>query len=370
MIKEFSVKNYKNFKDELKISFDNVRDYSFNTECIKDNLLNKILVFGPNASGKSNLGYALFDIVGVLTDKRISNSQKKNLYNADSPSKIIEFKYKFKFDNDIIDYNYKKEESYNNLIFEEIYLNNELIYQFDYKTKKLSKGNKLEKIGANSLTIDLSTISISLLKVIINNTVQEKNSVIIKLNSFVNGMLLFKSLQNNDYVGLENGIVGIDEWIVKNNLIDDFNEFINKYTNIKAKLEAKKFLNEMVITEKHKSYSLNFEEVASSGTKALIVFYFWYKNLDRIKFLYIDEFDAFYHFELSLNILKLILEYKDIQVILTSHNTRLADNDLMRPDCYYILKDGKFKSFSDSTERELRQGHNLEKMMRQGEFDE
>ena len=340
------------------------------TFCIKDNLLNKILVFDPNSSGKSNLGYALFDIVGVLTDNRISNSQKKNLYNADSSSKIMEFNYKFKFDNDIIDYNYKKEESYNNLIFEEMYLNQELIYKFDYKTKQLSKESKLEKIGADSLTTDLSTISISLLKFIMNNTVQDKDSVIMKLNSFVNGMLLFKSLEHNEYVGLETGTFGISEWIVKNNLIDDFNEFINKYTKINSKLEAKKFLNEIVITEKHKSYSLNFEEVASSGTKALIVFYFWYKNLDRIKFLYIDEFDAFYHFELSLNILKLILEYKDIQAILTSHNTHLANNDLMRPDCYYILKDGKFKSLPDLTERELRQGHNLEKMMRQGEFDE
>ena len=59
-----------------------------------------------------------------------------------------------------------------------------------------------------------------------------------------------------------------------------------------------------------------------------------------------------------------------MQTILTSHNTYIANNDLLRPDCYFTLKDGTLKSFADSTERELREGHNLEKMLRQGEFDE
>lgn len=370
MLKSFSVKNYKNFKDELKISFDNVRDYNYNQNCIKDNILNKMLIFGLNASGKSNFGYALFDIVGVLTDNYISAGQQRNLYNADSESKVMEFCYEFEFDKDIINYNYKKEERYTNIIFEELYINNELIYKFDYKTKKLSQESKLDKIGANSLTIDFSKITISLLRIIINNTIQDKDSIIMKLDSFVNNMLLFKSVQITEFIGLDKVPTNIDEWIIKNGLIDDFNNFMNKYAKINAELEASNFLNNLLIIEKHKSYSLNFNEVASSGTKALIIFYFWYKNLNRIKFLYIDEFDAFYHFELSLSIIKLILEYTDIQVVLTSHNTQLANNDLMRPDCYYILNNGKLKSFADLTERELRQGHNLEKMMRQGEFDE
>lgn len=369
MLRSFSVKNYKNFKEELKISFDNVRDYTFNQNCIKNNLLNKMLIFGPNASGKSNLGYAIFDIVGVLTDNRIADAQQRNLYNADSQSKTMEFYYEFQFDKDIVDYNYKKEESYNNLIFEELYINQELIYQFDYKTKKLSENSKLDKIGASSLSIDFSKLPMSLLRIITNNTIQEENGIVKKIESFVKGMLLFKSLQHTDFIGLEKNSTTISKWIVENNLIDDFNDFINKYTSINSKLKAENFLNNIIIYEEHKSYSLNFEEVASSGTGALIVFYFWYKNLDRVKFLYIDEFDAFYHFDLSLSIMKLILDYTDAQVILTSHNTYLANNDLMRPDCYYILKNGKLKSFADSTGRELRQGHNLEKMMRQGEFD-
>jgi len=369
MLKSFSVKNYKNFKDGIKLSFDNVRDYSFNTNCINQGLLSKIIVFGENASGKSNLGYALFDIVGVLTDNRIVTQQLNNLYNADSSSKIMEFSYEFQFDNDIVLYSYKKEETYNNLVFEELYFNGKTVYQFDYKKKEFVDNCNLELINANSLSIDFSNLSISFLRVVANNTVQKEDDIVKKIIKFVNSMLFFKSLQVNDYIGLESSLTFIEDWIVNNGLIDDFNKFINQFTSNKSQLVSNKLLDHSVILEKHKYYSLNFKEVASSGTLSLEVFYFWYKKLDKVKFLYIDEFDAFYHMELSLSIIRLLLELKDIQIVLTSHNTRLADNDLLRPDCYFTLNDGKIKSFADSTERELRQGHNLEKMMRQGEFN-
>lgn len=54
--------------------------------------------------------------------------------------------------------------------------------------------------------------------------------------------------------------------------------------------------------------------------------------------------------------------------MLTSHNTYLINNELMRPDCYAILKNGKITSFADSTNKTIRQAHNLEKMMLGGEF--
>ena len=58
------------------------------------------------------------------------------------------------------------------------------------------------------------------------------------------------------------------------------------------------------------------------------------------------------------------------QVIITSHNTNLMTNRIMRPDCYYILSGNKLTSFADATRRELREGHNLEKLYMGGEFDE
>ena len=62
MLRKFSVKNYKNFKDSLSLDFTDVRDYKFNENCVKNGIINKMIVYGRNAEGKSNLGTALYDI--------------------------------------------------------------------------------------------------------------------------------------------------------------------------------------------------------------------------------------------------------------------------------------------------------------------
>ena len=101
----------------------------------------------------------------------------------------------------------------------------------------------------------------------------------------------------------------------------------------------------------------------------MILFYFWSRRFEQVPFLFIDEFDAFYHYGLSWNIIKYISSLKKTQVVFTTHNSVLASNDLLRPDCYFTLDKGKIVSFIDSTDRELRVGHNLEKMLRNGEFN-
>ncbi|MBR5372439.1 MAG: ATP-binding protein, partial [Oscillospiraceae bacterium] len=89
----------------------------------------------------------------------------------------------------------------------------------------------------------------------------------------------------------------------------------------------------------------------------------------RPSFIFVDEFDAYYHFELSEKIMKLLETEFDCQVILTSNNTNLLSNSIMRPDCILILHDGKLTPICDTTSRELRQGHDLEKLYMSGEFD-
>ena len=82
----------------------------------------------------------------------------------------------------------------------------------------------------------------------------------------------------------------------------------------------------------------------------------------------IDEFDAFYHFELSESVEKYLKEVNGVQIFTTTHNTDIMSNDLLRPDCYFILRDNKIKAISDLTEKELRLAHNLQKMYKAGAF--
>lgn len=85
--------------------------------------------------------------------------------------------------------------------------------------------------------------------------------------------------------------------------------------------------------------------------------------------MFLDEFDVYYHYELSETIVKIAEQMKHTQVIFTSHNTNLLSNRIMRPDCYFILTPHRLTSIIDATDRELREGHNLEKLYMSGEFD-
>lgn len=81
--------------------------------------------------------------------------------------------------------------------------------------------------------------------------------------------------------------------------------------------------------------------------------------MEQASFVFIDEFDAFYHFEFSESVQKRLGKISGVQIFTTTHNTDLMSNDLLRPDCYFLLKDNKIKAISDLTEKELRQAHNL-----------
>jgi AAA15 family ATPase/GTPase len=74
---------------------------------------------------------------------------------------------------------------------------------------------------------------------------------------------------------------------------------------------------------------------------------------------------------MSEKFLKYVKEnFPHCQVILTTHNTNLMTNRIMRPDCVFILThDGKITALNKATTRELREGHNLEKLYMSGEFD-
>lgn len=64
MIQEFTVKNFRSFKDKVTLSFEATKDTTFESSHVVEvapgvRLLRLALVFGANASGKSNLLAAL-----------------------------------------------------------------------------------------------------------------------------------------------------------------------------------------------------------------------------------------------------------------------------------------------------------------------
>ena len=372
MLRKFSVSGYKNFKDETTLDLTQVKDYRFNTECIADKLLGKVLLMGPNGSGKSNLGYALFDIVYTLTDKPPSVWQidPQSFINGEGKSEFATFEYEFQQGDVILNYVYKKAGPYK-LTYEKMSANGKIIIEFDHDQNKKLSGD-LSLVNGDKLRLDGQQGSLSIIRFIANNTSQRGGSPIVFLMDFVNRMLYFKSTQDgNMFIGLERVGEDIESYMIRNGLIKGFEKFLKENAELDMTLDTIQVpgMPDLMV-QKFESKNIPFPSVASSGTKALELFYYWSRRFNEVSFLFIDEFDAFYHFELAEKVVRLLITYEKTQIILTSHNTSIVSNQVMRPDCYLQIRNGKISSFSESTDRELREGHNLEKMLRNGEFNE
>lgn len=372
MLVKFSVSNYKNFVEPITIDFTQTRDYQFNTKCVNSGLLSKIIIYGPNASGKSNFGFALFDIVGLLTDKNTNTKQKDkhSFLNADCLKEWAEFSYTFQNRGHFINYLYRKTDP-DTICYEELRIDNKLIFSYDFLSKQFDLRG-MSAINADTLNFEYYNDNLPVLRYIANNTSQPHDSHVRFLMDFVSRMLWFRSLQENGYIGFKTGAENITDWIVNNNLVGEYQKFLNTIAGIDIELESVTVNTPnatKVLFEQHARNPLVFEGVASNGTRALELLFYWSKQFNNVSFLFMDEFDAFYHFELARNIINYIVALDNVQAIFTTHNSYLASNAVLRPDCYFLLQNGTLKSFADSTERELREGHNIEKMLRNGEFN-
>ncbi len=364
MLKLFEVTGFKNFKDTFRIDFSDVRDYKFNENCIENNLLSKVIIYGKNSVGKTNFGFAMFDILSHFTNRNY------NIYeyflNSDNNLGYAEFHYKFKFNSDEIDYIYRKKSTLN-LVYEKVLINSKLILEFDYE-KETGNIEEIKSIAPN-LNL-LFRGNESLVKYVITNTNFEKSHPLYQMMNFLLGMLWFRSLEvNNNYIAYTLKPDDYFNFLHNEEALREFETFLHK-AGIDEELIIKTDNDgEKRLYFKRKNTLLPFFKVASNGTKALYTFFYWYKLFNEKTLIFIDEFDAFYHYELSETIIKMLEEMKGVQIILTSHNTNLMSNKIMRPDCYFILTKDKLTSFANATERELREGHNLEKLYMSGEFN-
>ena len=135
MLKLFEVSGFKNFLSPIRIDFSDVKNYQFNENCICNNLLQKLIVYGKNASGKSNLGLALFDIVSHMTTNNVIPGLYSFYLNSESKLEFAEFRYVFVFTPYQIDYLYRKNGN-QDLVYERVILNDDLLFEYNYAEKQ------------------------------------------------------------------------------------------------------------------------------------------------------------------------------------------------------------------------------------------
>lgn len=362
MLKKFTVSNYKNFKDEISLDFSKIGEYSFNMDS-----LSMRLIYGRNATGKTNFGRALLDIK-ILLYGMFRNDENSVLINADSQD-TAKFIYEFQFGSDEVVYKYSRFAN-TELCDEELYINGEAIFKCDFKNSKfdfqglsiISAETVNTKRYLNKDEMDNEYV-LPFLRWLINNTAFSDDSVLIQLSKYVRKMdmitvghdLLYSN--RNFLENLKNPVY-----------LHNFEDFLN-LMGIEFKLVLQELPDGQVELYFSQNKLVPFYSTASSGTLALTSLY--QKIVSNCSLIYIDDFAAFYHYEMAEKLISFFkTKYPKCQLIMTSHNTNLMTNKIMRPDCLFILSSrGTLTALCDATERELREGHNLEKMYIRGEFE-
>ena len=96
MLTKFAVTNFRGFAERIEWDLSNPSNYEFSKEVIKDGTVKNGIIYGPNGSGKTNIGLALFDIEYHLAPLK---AKKRDYYNnfiyAGAIDKPVTFEYTF-----------------------------------------------------------------------------------------------------------------------------------------------------------------------------------------------------------------------------------------------------------------------------------
>ena len=187
MLKKFSVKGYRNFKETITLDLSKKGKYDFQKELIQNGIVNKGIIYGKNGSGKSNLGRALFDI-----EKNLMIHSSQNIFAVDlnptfcclDSKDDASFSYAFVFDQDELVYEYTKKNALT-ITSEKVILNGNLMFLYNGdKNKIVSNFPGTEKLSFASMNDGLSAL------LFLYRTFEfDENSPISKLFRFVSRML-------------------------------------------------------------------------------------------------------------------------------------------------------------------------------------
>lgn len=369
MLMKFTVSNYSGFSEPITLDLTKTNDYKFNQECVRNGLVNKSIMYGANAVGKTNLGFALIDIRNTILANTNYKRSDISYIHANAKEGFARFEYTFLIDGKEIEYIYEKT-SPTRFKFESLRIEEEILYSMDFNLFKggftgLENYDELKHLNFKDWDDN-----ISVLRYILTNAKLSKLSVLKKLNEFVKGMIYIRpSDQLVQYEGprlIEGSML---KAIIEKGLVKEFELFLKDCgIDIPLKVDITPEGEKRLYVDYERS--IEFLSIASSGTKVLIsLFTIVFINLKKVKFLFIDEIDANLHFELAEKMIIKLKEATETQIIATTHNTDLMTNKIMRPDVYLLMAPNKISSLANATMRELRMGHNLEKLYQSGEFN-
>jgi len=411
MLIQFSVNNYRSIKDTISLNMlvsksknDKLKNY-FSVRNYK--LLRSAVIYGANASGKSNIVRAMaFMRNFVLNAFKIIQSTDKLPHepfklssetdNNSTSFEIIFFKnnikyrYGFEYDSDTIysewlfaDEKGKEAKLFVRDLDEEDYVNRE---KFKEGLKFFDKKNKKINISKNQLFIwkcdqENGEISKSILDWFKNFNVLDGVSIREHITLDLIGKL---NLKNEVLELIKIADVDIDDIVIEEEEVNDFEKlpYVVKSNILLDKIQK---ISKISINTKHKKYDKNGNvigeeefELSNESTGTQKLFSLAAPIIDTLqngKVLVVDELEANLHPILTQYLIKLFNNEKsnktNAQLIFTTHDTNLLKPYIFRRDQVWFSEKNKFSSteiYSLVEFKGVRASEDFEKQYIQGKY--
>ena len=372
MLLDIEIKNLKSFKNQTIFSMEaenKIEDRnSFEVEVGKEKfeLLKTAVLFGGNASGKSNFTSVLSIFRYYLFNKGIEKYNKEG-FRFGEEDKNSTIKVRNVVDDKIYEYILEINFNTKKIIKEKLYitaLERKLV--FERENNKIVKYDK-ETFSEYEITIgfinETLTYSDSVISRIIEWRVPEEIEKYIfyidkiKINNYSDdlGKYIYENKNNKKLVIEFLKKIGIivndievyrekNEFFLKN--IRESKEF-----QILSEKEQEKLLSQIAYIyrihfvyedNQKQKYKLEYYEQSAGTQKILSMFFPIYNLLNNGGVMIIDELDITLHYSLIKEIIKMFnsVEYnrKNAQLIFTTHNLLLLDFNLFREDQIWFLE--------------------------------
>ena len=372
MLLDIEIKNLKSFKNQTIFSMEaenKIEDRnSFEVEVGKEKfeLLKTAVLFGGNASGKSNFTSVLNIFRYYLFNKGIEKYNKEG-FRFGEEDKNSTIKVRNVVDDKIYEYILEINFNTKKIIKEKLYitaLERKLV--FERENNKIVKYDK-ETFSEYEITIGF-----------INETLTDSDSVISRIIEWRVPEEIEKYIFYIDKIKINNYSDDLGKYIYENKnnkklvieflkkigiIVNDIevyrekNEFFlknireSKEFQILSEKEQEKLLSQIAYIyrihfvyedNQKQKYKLEYYEQSSGTQKILSMFFPIYNLLNNGGVMIIDELDITLHYSLIKEIIKMFnsVEYnrKNAQLIFTTHNLLLLDFNLFREDQIWFLE--------------------------------
>lgn len=422
MIQELKISNFLSFKEEVTFSFEATKDTEFEDYQIVEvspgvRLLRFAIVYGANASGKSNLLSAINFLHNFWFDKKQDSTEETNVipFKLDSVTPTQPSLFSLKFYVGDVKYWYQLEMDEKSVIAESLFYyssvqptllfdrkieNNVSVVSFNPSAIKISAAAK-EEINLKCLTnlsffaarnqVNVSLPKLDAARDWMQNNILETVNPRTPLFNFAEGKIqedvnlknhLLEFIQEADFnisslnSRLEKHEVPqklLDLFLGADNVTDDEKERLKNEKNI---TRVKTDFEHTVITDRGEEKYMLEHSLESEGTRRVIgVETALYIALKKNALIAIDEIESSLHPDLIVYILKKFLENKNnrAQLLITTHYDPLLNEigELFRKDSVWFTSKndaGSTDLYSLVDFNGVNRISSLQKAYRQGRF--